>query len=222
MPDYVAARTKMVDTQIRTEGVTDHRVLAAMGTVPRERFLPARLRDLAYSDDDLELTDTNAADPRYVIRPAALARLLQAAEIAPSDFALVVGCASGYGAAVLAQLASSVVALESEQTLADEASAILMDLEVDNVAVVSGPLEDGLASEGPYDVILVSGAVEVIGDSLFGQLREGGRLVAVVGYGRAAKASVFTKTDDDIGERAAFNAYLPPLPGFRKAAEFVF
>lgn len=222
MTDYAAARARMVDTQVRTEGVTDHSVLGALGAVPRERFLPARLRDLAYSDDDLELTEAVASEPRFLIRPAALARLLQAAEIHPTDFALIVGCESGYSAAVLARLASSVVALESDRGLANEASSVLVDLEVDNVAVVNGPLESGLASEGPYDVILMGGSVEVVPEALFAQLREGGRLVAVVGYGRAARAVVFTKTDDDIGERAAFNAYLPPLPGFRKAEEFVF
>lgn len=210
----------MVDTQIRTEGVTDYGIIRAMGEVPRERFVPARARPFAYTDVDIVVKEDG--HERRLMRPATLARLIQLADIAPSDFALVVGCATGYAAALIANLATSVIALESDERLAAEASATLMDLGIGNVAVVTGPLEEGYASEGPYDVILFDGSVEQVPEAFFDQLKEGGRLVAVVGSGRAAPAMVFTKTNDDVGGRAAFDAFAPPLPGFARPREFVF
>jgi protein-L-isoaspartate(D-aspartate) O-methyltransferase len=221
MTDFDEARAVMVDTQIRTEGVTDYGVLRAIAEVPRERFVPARARPFAYSDADIVVREANG-DERRLMRPATLARLIQAAAIAPSDVVLDIGCATGYSAALLAALASSVVGLESDEALAGRASDTLLDLGIGNVAVVTGPLEEGYPSEAPYDVILIDGAVEYVPGALFAQLREGGRLVAVVGYHRAAAAMIYTRADDEIGGRAAFDAYAPPLPGFRKPKSFVF
>jgi protein-L-isoaspartate(D-aspartate) O-methyltransferase len=220
MTDYAAARTIMVDTQIRTEGVTDYRIIRTMGEVPRERFVPTSARPFAYTDADILVKEEG--HHRRLMRPATLARLIQAAEIAPADFVLVVGCATGYAAATIAGLATAVIALESDEQLAAEASQTLMALGIGNVAVVTGPLERGYASEGPYDVIFIDGAVEEIPETLFAQLKEGGRLVAVVGYNRAAPAMVYTKTDDDIGGRPVFDAFAPALPGFAKPKAFVF
>lgn len=223
MTDFTHARTNMVDTQVRPEGVTDHAIIGAMGDIPRETFLTARLRPFAYSDDDLLVKEADGDTPaRYLVRPSPLARLAQAADIRQSDFALLVGCATGYMAAILARLAGSVVAVEADAGLADASSQTLVDLGIDNVAIVTGPLEVGLPSEAPFDVILLGGAVEEVPTALFDQLRERGRLVAVVGYGRAAQAMVYTRTDDDIGGRAVFDVHIPPLPGFRKPKAFVF
>ena len=220
MIDYADARITMVDTQVRTEGVTDLGIISAMEDVPRERFVPVRARPFAYSDADIAVKEDG--HPRRLMRPATLARLIQAAELAPTDFVLVVGAATGYAAALIANLATSVIALESDEGLAAEASATLMQLGVGNVAVVTGALEKGYPSEGPYDAILLDGAVEEVPAALFDQLKEDGRLVAVVGYDRAASAMVYTKTDDDVGGRAAFNAFVPALPGFARPRTFVF
>jgi protein-L-isoaspartate(D-aspartate) O-methyltransferase len=223
MMDFAAARKKMVDSQLRTEDVTDHAVLTAMADVPRELFVPPEWQSLAYIDEDVPLTRTSAASPvRYLMAPAPLGRLLQLAEISPSESVLDIGCATGYAAAVLARIAKSVVALEVDSGLADAAAASVRDLGIGNVTVARGPLEQGHPSAGPYDVILVEGAVEVVPDALFGQLAENGRLVAVVGLGRSALAMVYTKTDGDMGGRSAFDAYVPPLPGFKKPEMFVF
>ncbi len=223
MEDYAAARVKMVDSQLRTTDVTDYAVLAAMGEIPRERFVPARMRPLAYIDEDLLVKEaTGGAPARYLMEPAPFAGLVQLAEVAPSDIVLDIGCTTGYSTAVLARLANSVVALEADAELAALASRTLVDLGIANAPVVVGPLEDGYPSEGPYDVIFLGGAVEFVPDALFGQLKEGGRLVGVVGYGRAAAATMFTRTDSETGSRVAFNAHVRPLPGFAKPKAFVF
>jgi protein-L-isoaspartate(D-aspartate) O-methyltransferase len=198
-------------------------VLAAMSEIPRERFLPPRMRALAYIDEDLPVKAAEGDMPaRYLMEPAPFARLVQAAEIQPSDIVLDIGCATGYSTAVLARLADSVVAVEVDAELAVLAGENLVDLGVANAAVVTAPLTAGYPSEGPYDVIFLGGAVEVVPDVLFEQLKEGGRLVSVVGYDRAAQAMLFTRTSEDIGSRPVFNARLHPLPGFNKPKAFVF
>ena len=223
MDDFSTARTKMVDNQLRTQSVTDFGVLDAMGAVPREHFVPPALRPFAYIDDDLRIKEATGDGPaRYLMEPAPFGRLLQLADVSKTDIALDVGCASGYSAAVLARLADSVVALESDEALAAQASETLVELGIDNVAVVAGSLEEGYPSEGPYDVIFVGGAIETVPSGLLDQLKDGGRLVAVVGYGRAALATLYTKSDGDIGSRPEFDADVRPLPGFRKAKAFVF
>ena len=220
--DFSHARMKMVDSQLRTEGVTDYDILAVMGSVPRELFVPPDQRALAYLDSDIPIKSAAGGQLRYLMEPAPFARLLQLAEIDKGDVVLDIGCGCGYSAAVFCHLANYVVALDSDQGLVAEASQQLRDLGLDNAKVVLGPLDVGYPSAGPYDVIFVDGAVEVLPASLFGQLKQGGRLVAVVGYGRSAAATLYTKTDNQIGRRVAFNADVRPLPGFRKPAAFVF
>jgi protein-L-isoaspartate(D-aspartate) O-methyltransferase len=221
--DYQDARQKMVDNQIRTTDVTSHSVLKAFLTVAREDFVPTPLKPLAYIDDDIRIAaggDDGVA--RYVMEPSPLAKMLQLAQINRDQVVLEIGCGSGYTAAILSLLAGSVVAVESDTELADAASERLSDGGYDNVAVVTGDLEKGYAAEAPYDVIFINGAVETVPAALFDQLREGGRLVAAVGVGLSAQARLFVKEGGAVSGRAAFNVSVKPLPGFRKAEEFVF
>jgi protein-L-isoaspartate(D-aspartate) O-methyltransferase len=223
MIDFETARNKMVDSQIRTTDVTSHSVLKAFLSVPREAFVAARLAPLAYIDADLEVAAAKPGSPaRFIMEPSPLAKLIQAAEIGPADVVLEVGAATGYASAVMSLIASSVVALESDAELAASATEILSAQGYDNVAVVTGDLEKGYAAEAPYDVILINGAVEVIPPALFEQLRDGGRLIAVTGYGNASTAGVFVREKGAFSERFVFNTSVKPLPGFRKAVEFVF
>lgn len=223
MNDFAEARRKMVESQIMTEDVTDYDVLRAFREIPRERFVPARLRPLAYIDEDLLVTDDSRDLRRYLMRPAPFARLVQLAEISPTEKVLDVGCTTGYSTAVLSRLASSVVGLERDDRLAAVAKETLTALGVANAAVVTGPLEAGFPSESPYDVIVLEGAVEFVPEALFAQLATGGRLVGIVGHGRSAPAMIYTKdADGDLGARAAFDAYARPLPGFEKPKVFVF
>lgn len=221
--DFSERRVKMVDGQVRTTDVTDAAILSAMLSVPREAFVDAAQRELAYIDEDLRYAATADSDqPRYLMEPSPFAKLAQLAEIGPRDFVLDVGSGTGYSSAVLSKLASSVIALESDPTLAATATSTLSSLGCDNVVTVSGPLAAGYASQAPYDVIFVGGSVEQVPDALLAQLKEGGRLVAVEGRGNAGVASVFLKTGGNVTARRAFNAAVKPLPGFNRTREFEF
>jgi protein-L-isoaspartate(D-aspartate) O-methyltransferase len=217
MDDFAVARQHMIDSQLRTEDVTDRAILRAMGTVPREQFVPAPERQLAYLDRDVPL-----GGGRFLMEPAPLGRLIQLAEPSPADKALVVGCATGYAAAVLSHLVGSVVALEVDGTLAEEATETLASVGADNVEVVRGALEAGWAGSSPYDLIVVDGSVDFLPQTLLEQLADDGRLVAVIGVGRTGAATLFTRSGDDVGQRFGFDVDVPHLPGFRKAAEFAF
>ncbi|MCP4317504.1 MAG: protein-L-isoaspartate O-methyltransferase [Hyphomicrobiales bacterium] len=221
--DFELARTKMVDNQIRTTDVTSHPVLGAFLSVAREDFVPSDARALAYIDDDIRISDgQDGQATRYLMEPSPLAKLLQLADVKESDVVLEIGCGSGYVSALLSLLADSVVALESDETLAEAAGDKLSKLGYDNVAVVTGPLVDGYKPEAPYDVIFIGGAVEELPHGLFDQLRDGGRLVVVEGHGNASKANLYIRDGGNTSARRGFNTSVKALPGFEKAAEFEF
>jgi len=223
MIDFAAARRIMVDSQVRTNDVTDSRLIAAMLAVPRERFVPAERADLAYVDFDVPVTAAESGKPaRRLLKPMVLAKLLQAAEIAGGDRVLDVGCATGYSSAVLARLAGAVIAVEEDAGLAARARENLRAAGAGQVQVVSGPLADGAPTQGPYDVILVNGAFEVAPKVLLHQLKPGGRLVGVLSSGPAGKAMLYCSIGGDCGGRPIFDAAAPLLPGFAAPAAFVF
>ena len=207
----------MVQCQLLPNQVTDARLIAAMGDVPREAFVPENRRDLAYGDKELEL-----ASGRYLMEPRVFARLLQAADIAPSDVVLDVGCASGYSTAVLARLAATVVGLEADKAFATAAASTLSRLSIDNAVVVEGSLAAGLPKQGPFDVIVVEGAIERRPDSLLGQLSEGGRLVAVQNQHGVGRATLWRRSGELTARRDLFDAAVPKLPEFDSPAAFVF
>lgn len=217
MTDFARARRTMVDNQLRTSGITDWRILDVMNRVPRELFVPAERKALAYIDENVSLSAG-----RTILAPASLARLIQLAEIGADDHVLDVGCGTGYSSAVMAGLGASVVGLEDDATLAGNARETLEALDLANVTVVEGPLGEGAASHAPYDAIVIEGAVERVSDTLLSQLKDGGRLIAVVGRGNAAVAQVFVKSGNDVSSRAEFNASLPPLSVFGIEPQFQF
>lgn len=221
--DFALLRKRMVDGQIRTVDVTKLSVLAAFLTVPREKFVPERQQELSYVDEAIPLaTGDGKKVTRYLMKPAALAKLLQAADIKPEDVVLDIGAGTGYSAALLSNLSSSVIALEEDSKLAALANKILQAGGYDNVVVVNGALTKGYREESPYDVILLEGAVDFIPETLFSQLREGGRLVAVEGHGNSAVARIYIKEDGIVSARRIFNLAINPLEGFLNAPEFVF
>jgi protein-L-isoaspartate(D-aspartate) O-methyltransferase len=221
--DFSERRLKMVDGQLRTTDVNNPAVVEAFLEVPREEFVSPAKAELAYIDEDIEVAparDGKAA--RFLMEPAPFAKLVQLADIRSGDFVLDIGCASGYSSAVLSRLAGSVVAVESDSELAQLATETLSRLGFDNVAVVEGALNEGYPAEAPYDVILVGGAVDELPDALFAQLRDGGRLVAVVGEGNSGVAQLFLKSGETVSGRRAFNAAVRRLPGFERAPAFQF
>jgi protein-L-isoaspartate(D-aspartate) O-methyltransferase len=217
MPDFAATRINMVENQVRCNAVTDQGVIAAMSSVPRELFVPEAARGIAYMDEDVRVSGG-----RYLLQPRTFAKLCQAAEVTSADRVLDVGCATGYSSAVLAQLAGSVVALEEDAELAKAATAALQNLGVANATVVTGPLNEGAAKQGPYDVIFLNGSLPDRPEKLFEQLADGGRLVAVIGASPSGHAHVFVKADGVVGGRIVFDASARPLPGFAVAESFVF
>jgi protein-L-isoaspartate(D-aspartate) O-methyltransferase len=216
--DFALARRMMVDGQVRTRDVFDTNLLAAMAEIPRERFVPPDQAALAYLDRNIPLT---AQGSRCLLQPMVLAHLLQAADIAEDEHVLDVGCGTGYTAALLARLAGTVVALEEDRTLAASARRALEEL-APQVKVVEGPLQGGWPDRGPYDVIVVEGAAEVIPPSMFGQLKDGGRLVTIDGVRPGAKAAVYCSVKGEVGFRLLIEAAAPLLPGFAKPPAFVF
>jgi protein-L-isoaspartate(D-aspartate) O-methyltransferase len=211
--NFAQARANMVESQIRPNGITDSRIIEAMGAVAREDFVPDALRAVAYMDEDIAI-----APGRALMEPMAFARLAQLAAIAPHDRILHVGCGSGYGSAILSRLGKEVVALESDEGLAASASA------VPGANVHRADLSGGRAADGPYDVIVVEGRIPEVPASLLQQLKDGGRLVAVVGDNAVSQAVLHTSSAGSFSSRTAFDASVAPLPGFaaRKKAGFVF
>ncbi|PTW60383.1 protein-L-isoaspartate(D-aspartate) O-methyltransferase [Breoghania corrubedonensis] len=223
MGEFKDMRRRMVDNQLRTRDITDYRILDAMGTVPRELFVPKAKRPFAYSDRDIEVKAANETGPaRYLIAAQVFGKLVQLADIDDTDIVLVVGCASAYATAVLARIANSVVGVEGDEALAHAASETLVEQGIDNAAIVAGDPTKGLASEGPFDVILIEGAVDEIPEALTSQMKDGGRLVCVKGRGGSAEAILATSSDGKVSVRPAFNACVPTLQEFAKAPEFAF
>lgn len=215
--DYVTARKNMVESQIRTNKVTSERIVAAMLDLAREEFVPAKLKGAAYLDEDLPV-----APGRFLMEPMVLARLLQYAEVKPSDKVLDLGGATGYSAALVSYLAGSVVAVESDADLAAQAKPLLAKFGKAPVTLVQGDLKQGAKAHGPYDVILFAGTVAEVPAAVLEQLSEGGRLLAVLQSPRIGRATLITRQGNTFPQRQLFDAQVPVLPGFERQEAFVF
>jgi protein-L-isoaspartate(D-aspartate) O-methyltransferase len=217
MFDAAMARRMMVDGQVRTADVTNLDLIAAMLAVPRELFVPAAQAGQAYLDSDIPL-----GGGRVLLKPMVLAKLIQGALIGPGNRVLDVACGTGYSSAVLSRIVGSVVALEAEPALAEAAKGALHSLGADNVTVAVGPLAAGWVAGGPYDVILLNGATEVVPEALGRQLKPNGRLACIFGRVPAAKAMIYRLVEGHLVGRPIFDAAAPVLPGFAAPAAFVF
>jgi len=217
MFDAATARRLMVEGQVRTADVTDADLLEAMQTLPRERFLPPSLAQLAYVDGDIPI-----GSGRALLKPMVLAKLIQAARVGRQERVLDVGCGTGYSTAVLARLAGLVIGLEQDPELARQAKDALADVGAEKVEVAVGPLTAGWPPGGPYDVILLEGATEIAPEALGRQLSPAGRLVGVYGRLPATKATIFHLIEGQLVGRPIFDAAAPLLPGFVAPPAFVF
>ncbi|HEY1736215.1 MAG TPA: protein-L-isoaspartate O-methyltransferase [Methylovirgula sp.] len=226
-PAFESQRRTMVDRQIRPFDVTEHVVIARFVEVPREIFLPKTLVPFAYSDMALKIPREGRDEPRTMLSPAVLARLIQAAAIKPSDTVLDVAAATGYSTAILSGLAARVTALESSEAKAAIIKANLARLGIANARAFAGTLTGGVAGESPFDVIIVNGTVEAHLEQLFQQLRSGGRLITIVrkttapGYG-ASHAVRFESLGAQVSSSFLFDSDGTILTAFRKEPEFVF
>ncbi len=215
MTDFSQRRTTMVDTQVRPSDVTKFPIIDAMLTVPREAFVPNERREAAYAGEHVEI-----GQGRVLLDPRTLAKMLDVADIQPNELVLDIGSGLGYSSALAAKMAEAVIALEDTAERVAEAERMLAETSADNVAVVEGPLAEGAEQHGPYDVILVEGAVQAMPDALTDQLKEGGRIVAIFVDGALGAVRVGYKGADAVNWRFAFNANAPVLPGFEASPSF--
>jgi protein-L-isoaspartate(D-aspartate) O-methyltransferase len=215
--DFARARDLMVESQVRTADVTDTRIIRAMRILPRERFVPAPKRTLAYGDLEVEV-----AVGRCLMRPRDLAKLIQNLAPQPNERALEIAGATGYGAAVLAACCKEAITLDPDPDLSFAARAALESSGVGNVKTVSTAVADGWKDEAPYDVILLNGSAEIVPDAWLAQLAPGGRLGVIVRQGAAGSARIYTRADGASSYRSAFDAAPPIVPGLHKPPAFTF
>lgn len=209
MIDYVRNRTMMVDTQVRPSDVTKFPIIDALLSIRREVFVPENKRHVAYAGENLEL-----GGGRVLLEPRTFAKMLDTLDIQRTDVVLDIGCGLGYSAAVLAHMTDAVVALEEDESMASDAEEALAQEGIDNAVVITGPLADGAAKHGPYDVICIEGAVAEVPQTLLDQLREGGRIAAIFSKGLLSEVRIGYKIEGRVSWRLAFNAGAPVLPGF--------
>ncbi|MEC7795586.1 MAG: protein-L-isoaspartate O-methyltransferase [Pseudomonadota bacterium] len=215
MTDFAARRVMMVDNQIRPSDVTKFPIIDAMLAVPRENFVPGDKKEAAYLGENIDL-----GQGRVVLEPRTLAKMLDAVDIQPDELVLDLGAGSGYSAAVIARMAEAVIAVEEDTALIADAEQALTAAGADNVVLVEGKLTEGAGEHGPYDVIVVEGAVEHLPEGITDQLRDGGRIIALFAEGRLGVVRVGYRIDGKMTWRFAFNAGAPVLPGFEKHQAF--
>ena len=214
MTDFATRRTMMVDTQVRPSDVTKFTVIQSMLETPREAYVPQDKREAAYVDDMIDLGGRVLLDPRT------FAKMLDALNPQPNELVLDVACGLGYSSAVLAHVCEAVVGVEVDEALANEAQAVLGEQGVHNVAVVTGAIDAGAAEHGPYDAIMIQGGIETLPEALEAQLKEGGRVIAILVEGALGVVKLGTKINGVLNWRSIFNAGAPVLEGFGKAREF--
>jgi protein-L-isoaspartate(D-aspartate) O-methyltransferase len=221
MTDISTQRLNMVESQVRPSDVTDRRLIRAMGQVPRELYVPDKLQPVAYMDTPVPLTmDAGGRPLRQLLAPRTFAKLVQAADIPLNGVVLDGGCGMGYSTAVLAHVARRVIGLEPDAALAGHARAALQTAGVTNALIVTAAIASGHPPESPFDAIILNGAVADVPRSLLEQLKDGGRLVAILGGTAAGKAVVWTRSGPTYDSREVFDATAALLPGFARTAQF--
>lgn len=222
-PDFFAtARTNMVESQIKPNKITNPKLIAAMDSLPREAFVPEAQKAFAYSD---EMVAIGAG--RKMLAPMVLARMVQELNPQPHERILDVGAGTGYGAALLNELAGETVALETDSTLMRQLQQNKQAQELQQVSAVNGALCDGFAPASPFQAILIEGGIQWMPQKLVNQLAEGGRLICIFYpdgdvFGQMGEMQYFTKKDGVLEKRIVMDAAAPILPGFNARATFRF
>jgi len=216
---FQALRKAMVDSQIRPNKVIDDRVISAFMAVPREQFVSKNMQNLAYIDEDIHLSGG-----RFILEAMVMARVLQELSLKPEHSVMLLGAGTGYTAAILSSLVSSVIAIETRAQMVEKAQQLVSDLDIGNVAIIKSRLQDGYASEAPYDAIIIEGGVEQVPGELLEQLNDGGRLAAIWRPEGASvgEATIWHKTGEAVSKNALFTAQVPVLDEFRSKPKFTF
>lgn len=217
MQDFEHARTTMVDSQIRPADVTKFPVIQAFLAVPKEALIPQGMRSVAYADNQIPIDDFSR---RVILDARSFAKMLDAVDIQPDELVLDLGCGYGYSAAVIARLAEAVVAVEEIKEIAVEAETLLIRHDVYNAIVTHAPLAEGDARHGPYDVIVVEGAIEQLPVRIGDQLKDSGRIVSLVSNGGVCCCRFGKKIGKTIHWRRVFDSGAPVLPGFQRTRSF--
>ncbi|WP_281972387.1 protein-L-isoaspartate O-methyltransferase family protein [Ruegeria faecimaris] len=215
MTDFAARRRTMVDTQVRPSDVTKFPIIDAMLSVKRENFVPDAQREAAYVEGMIELEAG-----RCILEPRTLAKMLDVLNITNDEVVLDIAPALGYSTAVAARMAQLVVAVEADEALAAEAQTLLMEADADNVVVHVGPLDEGAAEHGPYDVVMIQGGVEEVPSALIDQLKDHGRIACLFMEGDLGTVRIGHKSGDRVTWRQAFNASAPVLKAFSAESAF--
>lgn len=215
MTDFSTRRRVMVDSQVRPSDVTKFPIIEAMLSVPREVYVPEAQAEAAYVSECVEL-----GGGRVLLEPRTFAKMLDALNLQAGEMVLDLGCGLGYSSAVIARMVDAVVAVEEDAAMAADAQANLSGNDVDNAAVIEGPLAAGAAKHGPYDAIIIEGGVEEVPAAITDQLREGGRIVAIFMEGSLGTCRMGVKSADEVTWRFSFNATAPVLSGFTRQVAF--
>ncbi len=217
--DYTLARRTMTENQLRTYDVTDHAVLSAFETVPREKFVPPEHQALSYGDHAIQMVAGGVS--RTMLPPMVLARMLQSVAAKPGEAALSIAGGSGYGASILCRMGASVTLVEENDAMAALARTALSSTGHD-VTVLAGSLDAPAITAAPVDLIVIEGAIETEPSALLALLADAGRLIAIKGNGAAGRVVIYRRNGTSISQRSTFNAAAPVLPAFRRAPQFVF
>jgi len=217
--DFKIARKNMVENQIRANKVTSLNVINAFLDVPREKFVPDALQEISYVDEDIQLSRN-----RFMMKPMILARLFQSLNLKGNENILHVGSNSGYGSAILSRMCSSVISLESDKKLFETSIHTFSKMGFDNVVPLHGSMENGVEKEAPFDIIFIEGSIETEPKSLFGQLNENGKLIAIIRPAniKIGKAKLFFKISNEIGLENLFDAQVSKLSIFKSKTKFSF
>lgn len=219
MAQDLSVRRRMIDGQVRVNDVTDIRIFEAMLKLPREIFVAENAQAQAYLDLDAPAETSGA---RRLLKPVVAARLIQAAAIGSNDKVLIAGSSTGYMAAMAASLGAEVHGVESDAKLAERSRGALKQAGFDGIEIHVGAVENGDAAHGPFDVIVVDGATEIVPDHLLGQIGEGGRLVAVFTEKGRTGARIWTRSGREISARPLFSCSAAVVPGLARRPEFAF
>lgn len=220
--NYQLARQNMVNNQIRTNHVTNNNIISAMTVLPRERFVPESLTEIAYVDTAIQV-----ANGRHIVAPMVLARLIQEANVSSDDLVQVIGCGTGYAAAILSNMSKAVVLVEDQPEVCDKAEALFIELGIDNVLVFKTDLVNGCKKQAPFNIIIICGAVEEIPINLVNQLVEGGRIITMILASEGVsypttKATILTKYNGKLVEKEVFEVNTPKIKSFNKDKVFKF